>query len=83
MHYPRSRLLRLLFDGLKENQNKVMTSVSIHNIDMDDQGVRVQLEDGRVEHGSIIIGADGVHSQTRDISKFENLPPLAIYTGLV
>lgn len=31
----------------------------------DDEGVRVQFEDGSVEHGAALIGADGVHSCVR------------------
>lgn len=37
------------------------------NIETHDNGVRVHLEDGSVEEGSLIIGADGVHSKTREI----------------
>ncbi|KAI1151264.1 hypothetical protein F4825DRAFT_423535 [Nemania diffusa] len=34
-------------------------------IDVADDGVAVHCEDGTVEHGSVVIGADGVHSRTR------------------
>ncbi|KAI1124484.1 hypothetical protein F5Y10DRAFT_249369 [Nemania abortiva] len=34
-------------------------------IDVSDDGVSVHCSDGTVEHGSIVIGADGVHSRTR------------------
>ena len=36
------------------------------NVDADTDGVAVHLADGRVLHGSLLIGADGLHSRVRD-----------------
>ncbi|KAH8156932.1 hypothetical protein CIB48_g11318 [Xylaria polymorpha] len=60
-HYP------TLLDGLKGSESKIRTGVGIDDIKMTENGVRVRLSDGSIEEGSIVIGADGVHSQTRGI----------------
>ncbi|KAI0109166.1 hypothetical protein GGR51DRAFT_512983 [Nemania sp. FL0031] len=67
MNFPRTLLVQTLLDGLTANKTKIRTGVSIKNIEMTNEGVRVHLHDGTIEEGSIAIGADGVHSQTRAI----------------
>lgn len=68
MNFPRPLLIQTLLEGLGANSGKIRTGASIDNIETTEKGVRVHLSDGSVEEGSIIIGADGVHSKTRDIS---------------
>ncbi|KAI1751859.1 hypothetical protein F4782DRAFT_503394 [Xylaria castorea] len=67
MNFPRPLLVQTLLDGLSENESKIRTGVDIDNIEMTKNGVRVRLSDGSVEEGSIVVGADGVHSRTRNI----------------
>ncbi|KAI0506958.1 hypothetical protein F5B22DRAFT_622087 [Xylaria bambusicola] len=67
MNFPRPSLTQTLFEGLGTNQAKVRTGAGIEGIEMTDNGVRVRLTDGSFEDGSIVIGADGVHSKTRAI----------------
>ncbi|KAI1167017.1 hypothetical protein F5B18DRAFT_603417 [Nemania serpens] len=67
MNFPRPLLIQTLLEGLGANSGKIRTGASIDNIETTEKGVRVHLSDGSVEEGSIIIGADGVHSKTRDI----------------
>ncbi|KAI0452520.1 hypothetical protein F5B21DRAFT_483263 [Xylaria acuta] len=67
MNFPRPLLVQTLLDGLTQSESKIRTGVGIDNIEMTQNGVRVRLSDGNVEEGSIVIGADGVHSQTRGI----------------
>ncbi|KAJ8114689.1 hypothetical protein ONZ43_g4842 [Nemania bipapillata] len=67
MNFPRPALVQTLFDGLGAAKTKVRTGANIDNIEMTEKGVRVHLHDGGIEEGSIVIGADGVHSQTRAI----------------
>ncbi|RYP25852.1 hypothetical protein DL767_008243 [Monosporascus sp. MG133] len=68
MVFPRPRLTKLLYDGLgPENHSKVRAGVAVEDIETEADGVRVWLSDGSVETGSIIVGADGVHSTTRRI----------------
>jgi 2-polyprenyl-6-methoxyphenol hydroxylase-like FAD-dependent oxidoreductase len=69
MHLSRPHLTSLLYDGFGKHKEKIRTSVYINGIEMDNMGVRVKLQDGSVEKGSIVIGCDGVNSQTRSISK--------------
>ncbi|RYP61694.1 hypothetical protein DL771_010045 [Monosporascus sp. 5C6A] len=68
MTFPRTRLTKLLYDGLgPENRSKVRAGVAVEDIGTEADGVRVWLSDGSVETGSIVVGADGVHSTTRRI----------------
>ncbi|KAI1172483.1 hypothetical protein F4777DRAFT_512060 [Nemania sp. FL0916] len=68
MNFPRPSLLQTLFEGLP-NKSKIRTGVGIEDIETTEMGVRVHLSDGSIEEGSIVIGADGVHSKTRGIMR--------------
>jgi 2-polyprenyl-6-methoxyphenol hydroxylase-like FAD-dependent oxidoreductase len=46
-----------------------LTSKKLTNITSDDAGVRVTCADGSVYQGSIVLGADGVHSKTRTLMR--------------
>ncbi|KAI1465635.1 FAD/NAD(P)-binding domain-containing protein [Daldinia caldariorum] len=67
MEFSRSSLTKILLEGIEEHKARIKTSISIRDINMDEKEVRVYLQDGTVETGTIAIGCDGVHSQTRDI----------------
>ncbi|KAI1261458.1 FAD/NAD(P)-binding domain-containing protein [Xylariaceae sp. FL1019] len=67
MNFPRSQLIRTLFDGIEDREMKVRTGAGMRDIEETETGVRVHLSDGTIEEGSIVIGADGAHSATRDI----------------
>ncbi|KAI0474665.1 FAD/NAD(P)-binding domain-containing protein [Xylaria cf. heliscus] len=67
MNFPRPLLVQTLLDGLGASEPRIRTGVDINDIEVTKNGVRVLLADGSVEEGSIVIGADGVHSQTRGI----------------
>jgi len=62
---PRGSLINILYTSLSSAQNLVKLNSHVTNITHNDHGVSVQLSNGTVEHGSIVIGADGVHSATR------------------
>jgi len=64
---PRPFLVQALAEGLAASKDKIRTGTGIEDIEVTQSGVRVRLSDGSVEEGSIVIGADGVHSKTRDI----------------
>ncbi|KAI0456766.1 FAD/NAD(P)-binding domain-containing protein [Xylaria acuta] len=66
VHLPRTQLIKLLYDGLRDHRSKIKTSSFISAIDTDENGVCVTLSDGSVEKGSIVIGCDGVHSHVRE-----------------
>ncbi|KAI1138499.1 putative dehydrogenase [Hypoxylon sp. FL0543] len=63
----RSQLIQVLYESLPERESRVKTNARVVDIETDASGVRVHLADGSIEEGAIIIGADGVHSQTRTI----------------
>ncbi|KAI0835767.1 putative dehydrogenase [Hypoxylon sp. FL0890] len=63
----RSQLIQVLYESLPDRESRVKTNARVVDIEMDASGVRVHLADGSIEEGAIIIGADGVHSQTRTI----------------
>ncbi|KAI0912885.1 hypothetical protein F4823DRAFT_140219 [Ustulina deusta] len=67
MNFPRPLLIQTLFEGLGANKAKVRTGAGIKDIEITKNGVRVLLTDGSFEDGSIVVGADGVHSKTRAI----------------
>ncbi|KAJ0416361.1 FAD/NAD(P)-binding domain-containing protein [Aspergillus carlsbadensis] len=60
----RSNLLRILYDGFP-NKERIRTSSEVVAIETHSTGVQVHLKSGAVENGSIVIGADGVHSKIR------------------
>lgn len=77
----RSVLHEALLDELNANGIAIGYSKSINNISETEDQVFAQFEDGSSVEGSILIGADGIHSRTRQIVFPLLQPPL--YTGLV
>ncbi len=58
--------LQLLYDSLPESiQKRLLPGKEVEDISTTDHGVTVRCSDGTVEEGSIVIGADGVHSTVR------------------
>ncbi|KAF2969028.1 hypothetical protein GQX73_g4555 [Xylaria multiplex] len=51
----------------EDTKSKIRTGAGIKDIEATKNGVRVHLTSGGFVDGSIVIGADGVHSRTRDI----------------
>ncbi|KAI1094230.1 FAD/NAD(P)-binding domain-containing protein [Rostrohypoxylon terebratum] len=65
--FHRAHLVKMLYDRLSpENQSRVLTNKKLAGIVADDSGVTVTCADGTKYEGSIVIGADGVHSRTRE-----------------
>ncbi|KAI1758608.1 putative dehydrogenase [Hypoxylon sp. FL1150] len=67
--FSRRDLIRILYEALPERESRIKTKARIVDIETHDSGVRVRLEDGSIEEGSLIIGVDGVHSKTREIMR--------------
>ncbi|KAI1736650.1 hypothetical protein F4680DRAFT_253001 [Xylaria scruposa] len=64
----RPQYVKALYNGLPEEAKvRIHVSKRVVSIDVADDGVLVHCADGTVERGSIVIGADGVHSRTRQI----------------
>ncbi|RHZ67165.1 uncharacterized protein CDV56_109190 [Aspergillus thermomutatus] len=60
----RRELIQALYDNLRD-KSKVHVSKELFKIDRLDGEVRITTKDGTIFTGDIIVGADGVHSQTR------------------
>lgn len=60
----RQLFLRVLYDWLR-NKNCVLLDKKVDRVELLEEGVEVFTTDGQSVRGSILIGADGVHSYTR------------------
>ena len=63
-HAHRAQLLDLLTSAVREGQ--VRLNATVGKVEQVANRVRVTLEDGSVEEGDVLIGADGVHSVVRE-----------------
>lgn len=63
--YDRAELIQLLYEALSGDHDKILTKKKLESFDSDQNGVRVTCADGTSYNGSMILGADGVHSRTR------------------
>ena len=63
---PRSELSRLLFEKI-ERSTEVIFGTEIVNLDQDAAGVSVQLRHVGERRFDLVIGADGLHSRTREL----------------
>ncbi|KAI1455539.1 hypothetical protein F4805DRAFT_468721 [Annulohypoxylon moriforme] len=64
-----SDLIRVLYLGLKGKETHVKTSAEVSGIEMLENGVRVHLQNGPAVDGSLVIGADGVYSKSRELMR--------------
>ena len=77
----RADIIRVCYEDLPDREKCVKPNAHVVNIETNDDGVRVHLQDGSVEEGSVVVGADGVHSMTREmIQKLTGTPPTAMTT---
>ncbi|RYP04849.1 hypothetical protein DL765_010029 [Monosporascus sp. GIB2] len=64
--FHRAHLLTALYESLSEADKAcILTNKEVTEIATNEHGVEVRCGDGSTYHGSIIIGADGVHSKVR------------------
>ncbi|KAI0836349.1 FAD/NAD(P)-binding domain-containing protein [Hypoxylon sp. FL0890] len=79
MPLQRCELLEILYEGLPNRKEVIKTGAKVTKIEAIDDGVQVHLEDGTVETGSVVIGADGIHGITRtyvkEMALKQNLSP--------
>ncbi|KAL6796279.1 hypothetical protein GGI42DRAFT_362351 [Trichoderma sp. SZMC 28013] len=65
--FHRPELVQILYDGLPPMaREKVLTGKKATKIEQNEHSVQVSCSDGSTFHGSIVIGADGIHSQARE-----------------
>lgn len=68
--FHRAELIEAIYDGLSdEDKGRIHTDKKLENIEETDDGVVVTCADGSTYEGSIVLGADGVHSQTRRLMR--------------
>ncbi|RMJ09247.1 hypothetical protein CDV36_011123 [Fusarium kuroshium] len=68
--FHRAHLVQVLYDNLPEEaKSKYFLNKKVVAIDSNDEGVRVTSDDGSIYEGSIVLGADGVHSITRSLMR--------------
>ncbi|CAI6089530.1 unnamed protein product [Clonostachys chloroleuca] len=58
-------VLEMCYKSIPNREHLIKTEAKAVSIKETDQGVEVELEDGTVETGSVVIGADGVHGMTK------------------
>lgn len=64
LFFDRQALLQVLYDQV-QNKDKILTQKKVTCINTRASGVEVTTDDGKTIHGSMIIGADGIHSTIR------------------
>jgi salicylate hydroxylase len=64
LHAHRADLLEVMVDAL--GTDGVRLGARVAAVRQDDAGVEAVLEDGSVERGDMLVGADGIHSLVRD-----------------
>lgn len=70
MTFHRQDVLKILYDNLSpESKSRVHTSKKVVNVQTFPDGVRVLCADGSTYEGTIVIGADGVYSKTRNFMR--------------
>lgn len=57
--------MRILYEHIEGRDTCIIANAQVVDIETHDSSVHVKLEDGTIIKGSVVIGADGVHSQTR------------------
>lgn len=60
----RRQLVDILYQNLVD-KSRVYTSCGAVKVEYLEHGARVETQNGRVFNGSIVVGADGVHSRIR------------------
>ncbi|KAK1961078.1 FAD/NAD(P)-binding domain-containing protein [Colletotrichum sublineola] len=64
LFFDRQWLLQMLYDQL-EDKSRVLLEKKVGRIEHNTDGVRVTTVDGETFDGSIVVGADGIHSSVR------------------
>ncbi|KAJ0413288.1 hypothetical protein BJY00DRAFT_319930 [Aspergillus carlsbadensis] len=68
--FHRAELIETMYNGLPQTaREKVLTDKKLTGLARTIDGVTATCADGSVFHGSVVIGADGVHSKTRQLMR--------------
>ncbi|KAH9893858.1 FAD/NAD(P)-binding domain-containing protein [Xylariomycetidae sp. FL2044] len=75
VHMSRGELIELLYESLPE-KDRIRTGAAVVDVETSERSVKVHLKDGSTQEGSIVIGVDGVYSQTRrSMQRIAQMPP--------
>lgn len=66
--FDRQQLLQILYDHIQD-KDRVLLNKAVTGIDLVKGGVNVTTADGSTYSGSIVVGADGIHSKVRSIMR--------------
>ncbi|RFU79577.1 fad binding domain-containing [Trichoderma arundinaceum] len=68
--FHRAELVQSLYDQLPDSlKSNVLTGKKVVDIQSNESEVKVFCDDGSVHKGNLVLGADGVHSKTRQIMR--------------
>ena len=65
--FERWEYLRLFYEKLPDRERRIHPGKLIQTLEILSDGVKVTFMDGSEDHGSIVVGADGVHSTVRHL----------------
>lgn len=70
-NFHRRELVEVLYEKLpvEVREQRLCAGRKVCGLEVDDEGVTVRCEDGRLERGSMVLGVDGVHSKTRSLMR--------------
>lgn len=70
-NFHRRELVEVLYETLpaEVREERLCAGRKVCGVEVDEEGVTVRCEDGRVEQGSMVLGVDGVHSKTRGLMR--------------
>ncbi|KAE8358513.1 hypothetical protein BDV27DRAFT_150372 [Aspergillus caelatus] len=68
LFFDRQKLLEILHDTIK-HKDRVLLNKKVSEIDLIDGGVNVTTADGSVYTGTLVVGADGIHSKVRSLMR--------------
>ncbi|VUC28806.1 unnamed protein product [Clonostachys rosea] len=68
LFFDRQALLQILYDHLQD-KSKILTARQFESAELDDWGVTATCADGSTFRGSLLVGADGIHSKARSVMR--------------
>lgn len=70
-NFHRRELVETLYEKfpVEVREQKLCAGRKVCGLEVDDEGVMVWCEDGKVERGSMVLGVDGVYSKTRSLMR--------------
>lgn len=61
----RHDLVRIMYESVEDHETLIYKDARVVSVENSEDGAQVTLKNGTVVHGTVVVGADGVHSHTR------------------